>query len=437
MKDLLVLIKTTGGNVFKVFQCFKKEKVSEDEFELVVDIVGAAEHPEKISNFTVSGIFASILSFYQVKQVLAVDVKYKNASSFSLITFMSKFVNLDIVAINSSSYCPMNNLNAVSKAFIKTYLLTAALIVASLINYFMSRLYYFYGGKLGRRFSLKASDRLGVCLIRVLMLSHKNLASVSLILLNCVEVAGIRVLHVKGDSECFDWWQITVAVFFFTWVLFFPLSLKLSYTMFMRDEITFPQFICCLMIPFAVVVYNIVNRNVVFVVLQQSRNVSKVKIILQEMFEEPYRLKRNDLRGESIFYETWRMYQRVLLAIAATFFINPIMRITFMTPTIIIIAISYIAYRPYKPQMYILHWMEIVSVLAFFVCLIHNMFRGFLYVYGINYEYPVTIVWEVFSILDLIVSPIWVLFCVFVIKPIYNNIKDTTRKIKTKMKKKM
>ena len=155
------------------------------------------------------------------------------------------------------------------------------------------------------------------------------------------------------------------------------------------------------------------------------------------MFEEPYRLKRNDLRGESIFYETWRMYQRVLLAISATFFINPIMRITFMTPTIIIITISYIAYRPYKPQMYILHWMEIVSVLAFFVCLIHNMFRGFLYVYGINYEYPVTIVWEVFSILDLIVSPIWVLFCVFVIKPIYNNIKNTTRKIKTKMKKKM
>ena len=331
----------------------------------------------------------------------------------------------------------MNNLNAVSKAFIKTYLLTAALIMASLINYFMSRLHYFYGGKLGRRSSLKASDRLGVCLLRVLMLSYKNLASVSLILLNCVEVAGIRVLHIKGDSECFDWWQITVAVFFFTWVLFFPLSLKLSYTIFMRDEITFPQFTCCLMIPFAVVVYKIVNRNVVFVVLQQSRNVSKVKIILQEMFEEPYRLKRNDLREESIFYETWQMYQRVLLAIAATYFINHIMRITFMTPTIIIIAISYIEYRTYKPQMYILHWMEIVSILAFFFCLIHNMFRGFLYVYDINYEYPVTIVWEVFSILDLIVSPIWVLLCVFVIKAIYNKIKNTIRKCKTKMKKKM
>ena len=68
MKDLVVLIKTTGGNVFKVFQCFKKEKGSEDEFELVVDIVGAEEHPEKISNFTVSGIFALIVSFYQVKQ---------------------------------------------------------------------------------------------------------------------------------------------------------------------------------------------------------------------------------------------------------------------------------------------------------------------------------------------------------------------------------
>ena len=135
------------------------------------------------------------------------------------------------------------------------------------MNYFLLRVYYYFGGKLERRSSLKPSDRLGVCLIRVLMLSDKNMATVSLILSNCVEVAGIRVLHVKGDTECFNWWQVIVAAFFFTWILFFPLSLKLSYTMFMRDEITFPQFIICLVIPFAVVVYNIVNRNTIFVVL--------------------------------------------------------------------------------------------------------------------------------------------------------------------------
>ena len=159
------------------------------------------------------------------------------------------------------------------------------------------------------------------------------------------------------------------------------------------------------------------------------------KLILQEMFEESYRLKKNNSKGESTFYETWRLYQRVLLAIVATHCIDPIVRITFMTPIVIFIAISYILYKPYKPEMYILHWMEIISILGFFVCLIYNMFRGFLYVYLINYEYHVPLVWEAFSILDMLFSPIWVLLCVLVIKPIYSKAKYTIRRCKMKMKK--
>ena len=239
MKDLIVIMKTAFSKVSKVPQCFIREKESEVETELVIEVVGAEEHLGKISHFTVSGIFALIVSFYQVKRVMYVDVEYKSSSDFSFITFISKFINLEVIAIKSSSYCPMNDLNAVSKVFIKAYFLTVVLIMASLVNYFVSLLYYSFDGKLGRTSWLKPSDRLGVCFIRVLMLNYKNMTSVSLILLNCVEVVGIRVLHVKGDTNCFQWWQVIVAIFFFKWILFFPLSLKLSYSMFMKDEISF------------------------------------------------------------------------------------------------------------------------------------------------------------------------------------------------------
>ena len=175
-------------------------------------------------------------------------------------------------------------------------------------------------------------------------------------------------------------------------------------------------------------VYKILNRNVVSVALQKPINESYVKRILKEMFEEPYRFKSGDSSGETIFYETWRLYQRVLLAIIATRFINPLERITFMTPVIILITVSYRVYRPYKPEMYVLHWMEIVSNIGFFVCLIHNMFRAFLYVYDINFVYPVTIVWEVFNYLDLLFSPIWVLIFVFIVKPIYDKAKHAIKK---------
>ena len=90
MEDLILLMKTTDGKVSNVFKCFKKEEESEDEINVMISIIGREEHPEeKISHFTLSNIFTLIVSFYQIKQMMAADVKYKNASYFSFITFIS------------------------------------------------------------------------------------------------------------------------------------------------------------------------------------------------------------------------------------------------------------------------------------------------------------------------------------------------------------
>ena len=144
--------------------------------------------------------------------------------------------------------------------------------------------------------------------------------------------------------------------------------------MFMKDKISFPKFILCLIIPFAVIANYRLNRSVVSVDLQKFRNRYKVNEILSEIFQECYRLKIDDPSGETVFYETWRLYQRILLAIVATFWINPLKQITLMIPVVILIVISYHVIKPYKPEMYILHWIEIFSILGIFASLIHNMF---------------------------------------------------------------
>ena len=333
-----------------------------------------------------------------------------------------------MVAVTYSSYCPMSNLHAVSKVFIKTYLLTATLIIACLINYFVSEIFHFFRSSLGRLSSLKPSDRFGVCFIRVLMLSYKNMGSASLLILNCVEVADNKVLFIKGDMECYQWWQIVIAVFFFTWILFFPVSLKVSFNMCMKDEISFAKFILHLMVPCTVVANYRLNRNAVSVDLQKSRNTYKVKEILSEIFQESYRFKADDPCGETVFYETWRLYQQTLLAIVATFFIDPLKRITVMTPIVLLIAISYFVIKPYKSEMYILHWMEVISILGIYVCLLNNMFQDYLYVYNINIEDPIAFVWQGFNILDMIFSPICVFIYFFIIETLYNKAK---RKIKS------
>ena len=122
--------------------------------------------------------------------------------------------------------------------------------------------------------------------------------------------------------------------------------------------------------------------------------------------------------------ETWRLYERILLATVATFWIAPLKRITLITPNVIVIAISYLVIKPYKPEMYILHWIEVFSILGIFVSLVRNMFRGFLYVYDIGDEDPVKFVRQGFAVFDLVFSPICVLIYFFIIAPIYNKVKQ-------------
>ena len=88
--------------------------------------------------------------------------------------------------------------------------------------------------------------------------------------------------------KCYEWWQIVIAVFIFTWILLFPLALKASYNMFMKDKISFPRFILCLIVPFAAVVNYRLNRYTVSLDFQKSTNTFEVKEILREIFEECY-----------------------------------------------------------------------------------------------------------------------------------------------------
>ena len=90
--------------------------------------------------------------------------------------------------------------------------------------------------------------------------------------------------------ECYLWWQLVIAIFFFTWILLFPLSLKISFNTFTKDKISFLKLIWYVMIPFAVVAQCLLNRNVISVNLQNTSNLSEseVKKILREIFEEYY-----------------------------------------------------------------------------------------------------------------------------------------------------
>ena len=188
----------------------------------------------------------------------------------------------------------------------------------------------------------------------------------------------------------------------------------------MKDETCSANFILYLMFPFAIVANYRLKRNFASVDLQKSRNAWKVKEILRKTLQEPYQFKTNYPSGETVFYKTWWLYQRVLLAIVATFSVDPLVRISLMTLIVFIICVFYFTIKPYKPKMYILHWMEVFSVLGILVRFGHNMFLAFLNVYGTNYDNAATVFLQGFTMLDLITSPICVIFYFFIVKIIYN-----------------
>ena len=168
--------------------------------------------------------------------------------------------------------------------------------------------------------------------------------------------------------------------------------------MFMKDKLSFSKFILCLIIPFAAVTNYRLNRRIVSVDLQKSRNTYNVKDILKEIFPEFYRLNTNELSGEL-----------GSILIRESHSCHPLFSLS-----------PYLVIKPYKPEMDILHWMEIFSIMGIFVSLLHNMFRGFLYIYDINSKDPVKFVWQGFVIFDLVFSPICVLIYFFIVTPIYN-----------------
>ena len=140
----------------------------------MISIIGAKEWPEKI------------------KQVTSVYVQYKKLSNSSFNRCFNMFKSW-----NSYNYlllvqcCKWFKFRKHSSKHICW--------LVSLRNYDMTKNHSFCSSIL-----IRSVLNLPVFFIHVLMLNFKNRESVSLILLNCVDVANISAFFRKGEMKCFQ-----------------------------------------------------------------------------------------------------------------------------------------------------------------------------------------------------------------------------------------
>ena len=210
--------------------------------------------PGKTISF--SAIFNIIVYFYQIKSLVKVEGSSKVATVPTLTTtssstaqqarrgplaFIDEILNLKVLAVEGlDAFCPLFNLDIPTKEALRGYGIPSVMMASLTIAFILCRI-------------LKIRNRFSSCLIVgfyiVLSFCFKDLSNVSLKLINCVKVEGLRVLYISGDVKCGHWWQTLTACFLGVWVIPFPLAMIMCYSLIRSDSISTTMFLACLAFP--------------------------------------------------------------------------------------------------------------------------------------------------------------------------------------------
>ena len=206
----------------------------------------------------ISGIFSVVVAFYQIKQVLTVELNEEYDQKLLSI------FNLQIIELQTfQTFCPFLKLDAVEKVILKSllfFIAMATLVTSIYIIMYFLKILSSQSKKLLKNISTflvkkeihnpeshtkKADDtnivdevvidikpktynvkmaegemkviankeetlpctfRLYICMIRVVLLNYNALVIMSLKLFNCEKVNQDKILYIQGDVKCFVWW---------------------------------------------------------------------------------------------------------------------------------------------------------------------------------------------------------------------------------------
>jgi len=388
--------------------CPLKTFKSEDHDVSDTDVIIIGKKTEE--QLTISGCFSIIVSFYQIRSLVTFDVSESFNHGNSFQKRMTDFVNLDFNFIKS--VCPMKGLNAIVKGLIKNQLVVVAMLLWSI---FILSMFYTSQTLLNLKRSarkkpdnnsLKFPQRIGLGIIKIILFGYKNIATFSIALFHCVTINGSSHMFIYGEQHCYTWWQILDMFFFVFWVVPFPAALMISYRLYVRHVIPLRLLVFSIVVPLLAFVFKFQYRsmNCLYVEEENEKAVSK---LLKESFEQAYRQCNN--KPYYVFWETWRLYQRLILAFVTTFTINPYTRICYMAPLVLSFIGVYWLVKPYKKQYVVLHWMEVAGLL----CIVNNMVYSLLFMFEISPFTFTMLYW-----LDAFASPIFVLVYFYVLKPI-------------------
>lgn len=345
-----------------------------------------------------AGIFKVLVGFYQIKALLTVRVSEDAKQHSNSGNFLTSVFNLDIPK-EIVEMCPLQSVDAVSKHVIKDLLLPMCMLFLVMLPIFLATVCLTYAPRKYRWPCRRLLLRGSLCSMQVILISYTILAKFSMQLIHCRQVGEDLILYINGEITCHTYWQKAILAFFFLWVVPFPLALYKAVRLLERNKITIKSFFFLLLLPIFGLISNCLPKR-----KETKLTSSIISQYICRMFEEPFRsrVKHNE-KTSVLFWDTWRLYQRLIIAAFAIFFIDPIQRLSFLLPIMLLLVVVHLRVKPYKHDL--VNWLETASLVSLCFLTGSNLFRGFLYVYSMHEQENLLLALRVLNAMEFVCTP--------------------------------
>lgn len=340
-----------------------------------------------------------LVAFYQIKGLIHIEVDLKTDKVLNVLDRLGlEIFNLKIPTL--FKFCPKKKLTVVERMIIKEFLFVHCMLLSALVFLLIAGLFYvmrrnrLYYWRY-RRFLLRAS----ICCLHVIILGYTIWAKFSLQFINCRKVDGEYILYVNGEITCYTLWQRINIAFFVLWILPFPLTLSISVRLLENHKITTIRFFCCVLFPPLTFAYLILEK------FHRRRYITSDTILkkyISNMFQEPFRLYKDGKK--CLFWDAWRLYERLTIAVFSIFFIDPLKRLCFTLPVMLLLLVVHLRVKPYKSKF--INWMETASLVSLCFLVGVNQFRAFLYMYSYENQENIIFIATVLNVMEFLSTPV-------------------------------
>ena len=317
----------------------------------------------------------------------------------------------------TDKYCPTRDTNPVYRDFLKNFLFPVFMISSILIALNIQYIFRLIGKHIfcginqcknkSHRKSLPLRKRFYVGFYVVVAFSYQKVSTFAFHLIHCVKINSQNVIYIAGDTKCYNTWQVLDMLFLAFWVIPFPASVSCAYQFLKKDKINVRVFMLCIIMPPAtLLIYILIKCFHISIKARNCKHEEHIKTKFSERFEEAYRKKY-------FWWETWTLYERLIVGCLTTFLVDPIIRLFALTPTLLLFLWIHIRAKPFKYTKRLLYRVDMVSYICLCLSLVINILRAVVYIYSLPLQHPIDLVLPVSVYLEHLFTPVWVLIIQF------------------------